>query len=99
MQRELKVMQLQSCWLEGNHLSVRIIGEKGFSLLGSTKIGLRSNGERSCGLVGPDIACSRVTSASGEEKQQIYLSMCSGLCSSMFLCLNYQHEEERMPLV
>ncbi len=39
-----------------NHLSVRLIGEKGFNLLGSIKIGLR----RSCGLMSPDLPCSRV---------------------------------------
>ena len=35
-------------------------GKKGFNLLGSIKIGLWSNGRRSCGPMSPDLPCSRV---------------------------------------
>ena len=45
-------------------------GGKGYNLLGSIKIKLWSNGKRSCGL-SPDLLCSRVMEASGQEEWQM----------------------------
>lgn len=39
--------------------SVNLEEKKGFNLLGSTKVGLWSNNRRSCGLMRPDLPCSR----------------------------------------
>ena len=46
-------------WPQEKHLSVRLIGKKGL------KIGLWNDGKRSCGLMSPDLLCSRVIGASG----------------------------------
>ncbi len=66
MRRELKGLGLNSCIA----LRKPLIGEanrwkKGFNLLGSIKIGLWSNGRRSCGLMSPDLPCFRVMGTSG----------------------------------
>ena len=47
---------------------MRLIRKKGFNLLGSIKIGLLSNGRRSCGLMSPDLPCSRVMLHQGKKR-------------------------------
>ena len=65
MQRELNGLGLNSCVA----LRKPLIGEanlkKSFSLLRSIKIGLWSNGRRSCGLMSPDLLCFRLMGALG----------------------------------
>ena len=52
----------KKCWMIviGHQLNVGWNRKKGFNLLGSIKIGLWSNGRRSCGLMSPDLPCSTV---------------------------------------
>ena len=47
---------------------MRLIGKKSFNLLGSIKIGLWSNGRRSCGLLSPNVLCSRVMAHQGKKR-------------------------------
>ena len=69
MWRELKGLGLNSCVALRKPLISKAKQKKGFSLLGSIKIGLWRTGRRSCGLMSPDWPCSRVMGASGWEEK------------------------------
>ena len=72
MWRELKGLGLNSCVALRKPLSSEANRKKkkkkGFSLPGSIKIGLWSNGRRSCGLMSPDLPCSRVMLHQGKKR-------------------------------
>ena len=77
MWRELKGLGLNSCVALRKPLISEDNQKKGFSLLGSIKIGLWSDGQRSCGLMSPDWPCPEWWEHQGKKRgDEVMLPSC-----------------------